>query len=108
MKTLLMLIMFLPLFSMAQDKTVFLCQSPSHTFQIKQSSRTKQLVGTLTTASQKPQTLDCEVRNDGYYCKQHDYVAKVERGRTGRMIIQLELEGEFDVESGYLDTIYCR
>ena len=108
MKLIALLIFALPLFSMAQEKTVFLCQSPSHTFQIKKSAQSKQMIGTLSSASQKPHMFGCEIKDAGYFCKEGDFVAKVQKGTTGRMIIQLELEGEFDVESGYIDTIYCR
>tara|TARA_B110001454_G_scaffold219198_1_gene251551 strand:- start:126789 stop:127088 length:300 start_codon:yes stop_codon:yes gene_type:complete len=99
---------------MAQEKSVLSCLSPGHTFIIKQTLRSrptepKQLVGTLSTASRKPQVLDCTEKNTGYVCKKGDFVAKVLRGSvTGRTIVQLELEGEYDVESGYIGTIYCR
>lgn len=108
MKSIILLALALPLFSMAQEKTVFFCQSPTHTFQIRKSAQSKPLIGTLTSSSQKPHMFGCEPKDSGYFCKEGDFVARVQRGTTGRMIIQLELEGEFDVESGYIDTIYCR
>ncbi|MBL7557840.1 MAG: hypothetical protein JNM24_18565 [Bdellovibrionaceae bacterium] len=108
MKSIILFVVTLPLFSMAQDKTVFLCQSPTHTFQIRKTAQSKQLLGTLASSSQKAHLFGCETKDSGYFCKEGDFVAKVQRGTTGRMIIQLELEGEFDVESGYIDTIYCR
>jgi hypothetical protein len=125
MKLVTLLFMVLPLFSMAQEKSVLNCQSPSHTFHIKQSLRSsraaapqpatpkpaapKQFIGTLIAPSQKPQTLDCIEKETGFVCKKGDFVAKVLRGSvSGRTIVQLELEGEYDVESGYVGTIYCR
>jgi len=108
MKLTILFFVAFPLFSFAQEKTVFLCQSASHTLQIKQAQRTKRLVGTLSSTSERPHRLNCEAKEVGYVCKTGDFVVKVMRGTTGRMIVQLELEGEFDVESGYIDTIYCR
>jgi hypothetical protein len=129
MKLITLLFMVFPLFSFAQEKSVLNCQSPSHTFHIKQSLRSrpadvrsaaprsaaprsatsKQLIGTLLAPSQKPQVLNCVEKGTGFVCKKGDFVAKVLRGSvSGRVIIQLELEGEYDVESGYLGTIYCR
>ncbi|OYZ24642.1 MAG: hypothetical protein B7Y39_00235 [Bdellovibrio sp. 28-41-41] len=119
MKLIAMLFMVLPLFSLAQEKPILNCQSPSHTFHIKQSMRSqpatpqpaapKKFIGTLLAPSQKPQVLDCVEKGMGFACKKGDFVAKVLRGSvSGRTIVQLELEGEYDVESGYLGTIYCR
>lgn len=119
MKLIALLFMVFPLFSIAQEKSVLNCQSPSQTFHIKQSLRSrpadvrsassKQLIGTLLAPSQKPQVLDCVEKGTGFVCKKGDFVAKVLRGSvSGRIIVQLELEGEYDVESGYLGTIYCR
>lgn len=109
MKTMLSMLVVLPLFTMAQEKSIFICLSPSYTFQVKQSTQTKQLIGTLHSPSKKPTVMTCMEKDTGYVCKKGDYIAKVFRGATtGRKIVQLELEGEFDVESGYLDTIYCR
>lgn len=108
MKSIILLAVVLPLFSLAQERTVFLCQSPTHTFQIRKSVQSKHMMGTLTSPSQKPHIFGCEAKDSGYVCKEGDFVARVQRGTTGRMIIQLELDGEFDVESGYIDTIYCR
>ena len=109
MKLISLLLLVFPLLSLAQEKSVLNCQSPSHTFLIKQSLRSKQFVGTLIDPSRKPQILNCVEKDSGYVCKKGDFVAKVLRGSvSGRTIVQLELEGEYDVESGYLGTIYCR
>lgn len=108
MKTMLFMLLVLPMFSVAQEKPMFLCQSPGQTFEIKKSQRTKKFIGTLFSSSQKPEVMDCVEKDAGYLCTKGDYIAKVQRGSTGRKIVQLELAGEFDVESGYIDTIYCR
>ena len=119
MKFMTLLFLVFPLFSMAQEKSVLNCISPSHTFLIKESKRLqpaapqpaapKQFVGTLLAPSQKPHVLDCVEKETGFVCKRGDFVAKVLRGSvSGRTIVQLELEGEYDVESGYVGTIYCR
>lgn len=114
MKLIALLFIVFPLLSLAQEKSVLNCQSPSHTFHIKQSLRSrpaevKQFIGTLLAPSQKPQVLDCVEKGTGFVCKKGDFVAKVLRGSvSGRTIVQLELEGEYDVESGYIGTIYCR
>jgi hypothetical protein len=119
MKLITLLFLVFPLFSLAQEKLVLNCLSPSHTFHIKQllrgkaaesrAAEPKRFVGTLLTPSQKPQVLDCSEKEAGYICKKGDFVAKVLRGSvSGRTIVQLELEGEFDIDGGYLGTIYCR
>jgi hypothetical protein len=102
------LLLSLSLVSNAVEKSIFLCSSPSQTFQIKQNARTKNMVGTLYSASQKPKSLYCEQKDYGYFCKKQDSIAKVIRGTSGRMMVQLEVDGDFDIDSGYLYTIYCR
>ncbi|MBL7544634.1 MAG: hypothetical protein JNL11_12525 [Bdellovibrionaceae bacterium] len=102
------LVLFLSLPLMAQEKPIFRCESPTQSFEIRKSIRGQRLQGVLLAANQKYSAMKCEERNFGYLCRKDDQVAKVMRGASGRMIVQFELEGSFGIESGYLYTISCR
>lgn len=105
-KVVFILLLSLPLF--AQHKVLFNCVSPTQTFEIKRVTRTQEMMGTLFAASQKQNIMRCEDKVYGYLCKKGDQIAKITKGASGRMIVEFELAGEYDVDSGYLYTIYCR
>lgn len=103
------ILLAMPLLSNAMETNLFLCLTPSQSFEIKLNPKTKQMVGHLFTSSEKKITFSCETKDYGYLCKDNDYYAKVVRGNTGRMIVQLELDGGFGLtDSGHLNTLYCR
>ncbi len=107
-KLLFVLILTLPLFSQAQNKNVFTCKSASQSFEIDANYRTKLLSGTLKRFSEKPMVMSCLEKRFGYECIKGDYIAKVLRGASGRMIVELELSGDFGLDSGYLYSINCQ
>lgn len=91
-------------------KPIFSCLSPTQSFDIKKDPRTKKMTGVLYSTSQKlkTQTLSCEEKSSGYVCRKDDYIATVLKGTSGRMIVDIQLAGDFDMESGHLYTIFCR
>ena len=47
-------------------------------------------------------------RGNSYKCEKGDYIATVRRGADGRMMVDLELKGDFGPDdSGYLFALYC-
>ena len=106
-KLLFVLIISLPFSSQSQNRNVFTCKSPSQSFEIEANYRTKLLSGTLRRYSEKPIVMSCLEKAFGYECTKNDYIAKVHRGASGRMIVELQLSGDFGIESGYLYSINC-
>lgn len=109
MSKVLFLILALPFLASAQSKSVFLCKSSTRTFEIEVSYRTKAFTGTLKSYRDKPMTMSCEEKKNGYLCKQGEYIARVFQGSNGRMTVHMELTGDFGpFDSGYLYTIPCQ